>query len=119
MKTRKNKAQDIKQTENRMESLSKTKMRYFLQKAFSIINPATKIKWNWHLGYLCDTLEEVANGKIKRLMINIPPRYLKSVICSVSFPAWLLGAGFSPMYVRFFTILFVLIISSDKTPELF
>lgn len=91
MRSKKNIIQDTKQTEQKITYLSKIKMRYFLQKAFSIINPATKIKWNWHLGYLCDTLEEVAKGNIKRLMINIPPRYLKSVICSVSFPAWLLG----------------------------
>ena len=76
---------------SKIVNLSKTKMRYFLRRAFSIINPSIKIKWNWHLDYLCDTLEAVANGKIKRLIINIPPRYLKSIICSVAFPAWLLG----------------------------
>ncbi len=77
--------------EQKIANLAKIKMRYFLRKAFSIINPATKIKWNWHLNYLCDTLEAVAEGKIKRLIINIPPRYLKSIICSVSFPAWILA----------------------------
>ena len=81
----------LKQKEQKITTLSRIKMRYFLRQAFSIINPAAKIRWNWHLSYLCDILEAVASGKIKRLMINIPPRYLKSVICSVSFPAWLLG----------------------------
>ena len=75
----------------KINSLAITKMRYFLRKAFTIINPSIKIKWNWHLDYLCDTLEAVASGKIKRLLINIPPRYLKSIICSVAFPAWLMG----------------------------
>jgi hypothetical protein len=77
--------------DKKITNLAKNKMKYFLRKAFSIINPATKIKWNWHLNYICDILEAVADGKIKRLMINIPPRYLKSVICSVAFPAWLFG----------------------------
>ena len=92
-----NKIKFYKNTENEQEkdkkitNLAKIKMRYFLRRAFSIINPATKIKWNWHLNYLCDILEAVADGKIKRLMINIPPRYLKSIICSVTFPAWLFG----------------------------
>ena len=75
----------------KIQLLAKNKMRYFLRKAFAILNPSAKLKWNWHLDYLCDILEEVACGKIKRLIINIPPRYLKSVICSVCFPAWLLG----------------------------
>lgn len=40
---------------------------------------------------ISDYLESVANGEIKRLIINIPPRSLKSVCISVAFPAWLLG----------------------------
>ena len=36
-------------------------------------------------------MEDVARGRVKRLIINIPPRYLKSIICSVAFPAWMLG----------------------------
>ena len=66
-------------------------LRYFLQNVFKTLNPTTDFLWNWHLDYLCDVLEDVYNGNIKRLMINIPPRYLKSVICSVAFPAWVLG----------------------------
>ena len=78
-------------TIKKMSSLSKIKMKYFLRKAFTIINPEIKLQWNWHLDYLCDVLEEVYKGNIKRLIINIPPRYLKSIICSVAFPAWVLG----------------------------
>ena len=40
---------------------------------------------------LLPLLEEVAKGNIRRLIINIPPRYLKSITCSVCFPAWLMG----------------------------
>lgn len=82
---------DYQEINKKVSYLSKNKMRYFLRKSFSIINPEIKIQWNWHLDYLCDILEEVYKGNIKRLLINIPPRYLKSVICSVSFPAWVLG----------------------------
>ena len=83
--------EELDYTNKQIMRLSTTKMRYFLRRAFTIINPHITIKWNWHLDYLCDTLEQVYNGKIKRLMINIPPRYLKSVICSVAFPAWVMG----------------------------
>ena len=66
-------------------------LKFFLRNVFNTLNPSTKIIWNWHIDYLCDVLEEVYLGKIKRVIINIPPRYLKSIICSVAFPAWVLG----------------------------
>jgi hypothetical protein len=40
---------------------------------------------------LAAKLEAVARGEIKRLVINIPPRYLKSLLGSVALPAWMLG----------------------------
>ena len=46
---------------------------------------------NWHIDLIAETLERVEEGSCKRLIINLPPRQLKSVICSVSFPAWLLA----------------------------
>lgn len=50
--------------------------------------------WNWHIKYLCDELQEVAErlfrGEEKRhdLIINVPPGSTKSTICSQMFPAW-------------------------------
>lgn len=76
---------------NKSNELTTGGLRYFLQNVFKTLNPTTEFLWNWHLDYLCDTLEGVYNGDIKRIIINIPPRYLKSVICSVAFPAWVLG----------------------------
>ena len=46
---------------------------------------------NWHLEVLCDTLERVRRGEIKRLIINVPPRSLKSIIVNVAYSTWLLG----------------------------
>ncbi|MDP4026660.1 phage terminase large subunit [Methylobacterium sp. NEAU 140] len=46
---------------------------------------------NWHLEALAHCLEEVARGRIRRLVISIAPRSLKSISASVAFPAWLLG----------------------------
>ena len=36
-------------------------------------------------------LEEVASGKCKRLIVNMPPRHPKSEFCSTCFPAWMMG----------------------------
>jgi len=46
------------------------------------------IRWNWHIDVVCQHLEAVADGRIRKLMINIPPGMMKSLIVSVFFPAW-------------------------------
>jgi predicted phage terminase large subunit-like protein len=47
---------------------------------------------NWHIDALCYRIQQmVTNGGRQRLVINLPPRTLKSFIVSVALPAWLLG----------------------------
>ena len=46
---------------------------------------------NWHIEILAAKLMALRAGKIRRLIINMPPRYLKSLLASVAFPAWCLG----------------------------
>ncbi len=60
----------------------------FLIKAFDEINSNKNFNENWHLRLFCDALTD---DNIKRLIINIPPRYLKSICFSVAFPAWYIG----------------------------
>ena len=55
------------------------------------LDPGRRLYWNWHHILLCDRLTRVATGEIKRLVVNLPPRTLKSQICSIAFPAWLLA----------------------------
>lgn len=47
--------------------------------------------WGWALDEICRHLEMVADGKVNRLLINVPPGMAKSLITSVFFPAWLWG----------------------------
>lgn len=63
----------------------------FIHKVFTSINPGAEYESNWHIDLLAEYLNEVQSGRIKRLIINIPPRTLKSVCISVAWPAWLLG----------------------------
>lgn len=63
----------------------------FIAKTFATVNPGQAFCANWHIDALADHLEAVRRGDIKRLMINMPPRALKSICVSVAFPAWLLG----------------------------
>jgi predicted phage terminase large subunit-like protein len=44
--------------------------------------------WNWHIGTICDHLEAVTRGEIRRLIINIPPRHMKSLCVAVFWVAW-------------------------------
>ena len=63
----------------------------FAQRAIVEIMPGIKLEWNWHLDLIADRLTQLADGKIKRLLICVPPRSLKSLLCSVIYPAWLLA----------------------------
>ena len=63
----------------------------FMHRAFLELNPQSAFEPNWHLEVLAAKLEEVRLGFCKRLIINIPPRHLKSHAASIAFPAWLLG----------------------------
>src|SRR6516165_10089757 len=63
----------------------------FVARCFRDLNPQAKLAMNWHLEVIAAKLMEVREGKIRRLIINLPPRHLKSSIASVAFPAWCLG----------------------------
>jgi predicted phage terminase large subunit-like protein len=60
----------------------------FVRRAWSILEPTTPLQWNWHLDLLCDYLTAVARGECRRLIINVPPRSMKSLLCTVFYPIW-------------------------------
>lgn len=70
---------------------SEVSLKEFLINSLAIIDPMSKCDYNWHLELMCDYLEALYSGQIKRLIINVPPRTLKSVCVSVAFPAWILS----------------------------
>lgn len=46
------------------------------------------LSWNWHLDLICEYLELVASGDCRRLIINVPPRTMKSLLITVMMPCW-------------------------------
>ncbi|RYE05907.1 MAG: terminase [Rickettsiaceae bacterium] len=76
---------------NVVNYLVKKDLYSFINKVFNTVNPGTDYQSNWHIELISDYLNAVQNGQIKRLIINIPPRSLKSLCISVAWPAWLLG----------------------------
>lgn len=63
----------------------------FIAKCIETVDPAANYRENWHIMVLALKLELVRTGKCRRLIINLPPRSLKTHIVSVAFTAWLLG----------------------------
>jgi predicted phage terminase large subunit-like protein len=63
----------------------------FVRKVFHVLAPSANYCMNWHICAIAHCLEQVRLGNIKRLIINLPPRSLKSIMCSVAFPAFVLG----------------------------
>lgn len=61
----------------------------FVKSAWPILEPSTPYMHNWHIELICEYLQLVTEGKIKRLIINIPPRYMKSLLVSVMWPVWM------------------------------
>ena len=66
----------------------------FIHRSFLELNPAATFEYNWHLEMIAQSLKDVASGNCKRLIINVPPRHLKSHSASIAFPAWFLAAIF-------------------------
>ena len=60
----------------------------FVKKAWTIIHPSRPLVWSWHYDLLCECLTLVHQRKIKRLIINVPPRTAKSTIVTIFFPCW-------------------------------
>jgi predicted phage terminase large subunit-like protein len=60
----------------------------FLIEQWTVIEPNTPLTDNWHLGYIGEHLEAVTAGEIQNLLVNMPPRYLKSILVTVMWPCW-------------------------------
>lgn len=63
----------------------------FSAKAFNVVFPATRFEMNWHHILLAKEMQDVVSGKTRRLIINLPPRSLKSFYASIVLPAYALG----------------------------
>ena len=60
----------------------------FVKRSWHVVEPATPLHWGWALDLICEHLEAVASGDIRRLLINVPPGMMKSLLVNVFLPAW-------------------------------
>src|SRR6266576_2402056 len=74
-----------------LQALLASNMTSFTEFAFGVVRPDVIFKPNWHFEAVTHILSEVASGEVRRLIITLPPRNLKSLCASVALPAWFLG----------------------------
>lgn len=77
-----------------LNAICRQSLEAFTCKAVTVVEPGINFQYNWHIGAIAEHLEAVWTGEIKNLIINMPPRSLKTLSTSVSFPAW--GFGKDP-----------------------
>lgn len=73
------------------DNLARDDFDAFARFMFPITQPGVEYEWNWHIEAIAEHLEAMVRGEISRLIINLPPRSLKSYLVSQAFPAWVLG----------------------------
>lgn len=74
-----------------MDAACRQRFDLFLRRVMATVSPGVAFVPNWHLEAMAEHLHACARGDITRLIINLPPRMLKSTLVSVAWPAWLLG----------------------------
>jgi len=68
--------------------LCERSLEEFTKRAWSIIEPAEELIWNWHITVLCVYIEKYYKQVIKKLILNVPPGSMKSILFSVMGPCW-------------------------------
>lgn len=70
------------------KSLCENSLAFFIRDFWDAVEPATPLVWGWVLDAMCEHLEAVTDGEIKRLIINVCPGFMKSLLVCVFWPAW-------------------------------
>ena len=60
----------------------------FIREAWHVVEPNSTYVHGWHLDAIAEHLEAITDGRINRLLINVPPGTMKSLLTSVLWPAW-------------------------------
>lgn len=78
---------DLEQTERDREEYEGSLIA-FIKRAWREVE-SRPLALNWHHYAIADNLENIADGTIRNLVINIPPRHSKTLITNIFFPAWI------------------------------
>src|SRR6202045_3960316 len=81
-------ATEIEDTLDSDRIILRNNLRLYIREAWHVVEPSTVYLENWHMDLIAEHLEAVTAGQIKRLLINMPPRYAKSTCVSIMWPTW-------------------------------
>lgn len=73
------------------DALRRRHFATFVASCFDTVAPGRAFVTGWHILAIAYQLERIRTGEIRRLLITMPPRSLKSICASVAFPAFVLG----------------------------
>jgi predicted phage terminase large subunit-like protein len=76
---------------NLIDAVSRADFYSFVRRMFPIVSAGDSFLPNWHIEAIAYALTCVMCGEIKRLVVTVAPRSLKSICTSVAFPAFVLG----------------------------
>src|SRR4029450_486434 len=62
------------------QALGERSLKDFVVQAWPVVEPNTPFVDGWHLDAICDHLEACVDGRVRNLVINIPPRCMKSLL---------------------------------------
>jgi predicted phage terminase large subunit-like protein len=60
----------------------------YIRQAWRVVEPSTDYVSGWHIDAIAEHLEAVRRREIRNLLINMPPRHMKSLAVSVFWPTW-------------------------------
>lgn len=63
-------------------------LKEYIKTFWGVVEPGTEFIDNWHIDAICEHLEAVTKGEIRNLVINMPPRCMKSLLVSVMWQTW-------------------------------
>jgi predicted phage terminase large subunit-like protein len=78
----------IERAKARTVELCNLTLSQYIRQAWHILEPTTPYTHGWHIDAISDHLEAVSRGEIRNLVINMPPRHMKSLSVSVFWPTW-------------------------------
>lgn len=76
------------QQKRSVEQFDPLTLSQFVAEVWPVLEPATPYLSNWHIDAISEALTAVTNGKLQKLLINVPPGAMKSLLCCVLWPAW-------------------------------
>ena len=67
---------------------ARRRLHEFVMQAWHVLEPETPFVEGIHVLAICDHLQAVTEGRIRNLIINVPPGHAKSLLTAVFGPAW-------------------------------